>query len=527
MNIDIYNLLDDLISVTDNDGVIINCNDSFCTFFQVEKSSIIGLNEHSFLLSKNYHLIEKNKNYYHEKTIINSNIYYFKLKKKEKYNNEQLEYIVNIRKDITREKKLTNLYEENKKILKQIADDEKLYDILNSIINSAEKINSNMMCSILLLDESGEQLYSAAAPSIPEFFTSKINGMKIGKKVGSCGAAAYLKERVIVEDTQNHENWVLAKNLAKKANLYACWSQPIISSKGEVLGTFAMYYSTTKKPTALDLYIIEDRASLAGIAIEKYNNELKIQENLLKQKKQQELLMHKTKQAMMGEMLENIAHQWRQPLSIISTSATGISLKKELGISSDEMEINALKAINNNAQHLSRTIDDFRNYFKSENDEHKFNLSNTIHSTIKLIEVLLNNKFVEVIYNIDENIELYTLENELIQILMNIFNNAIDELEKEECKERYINIEVFKDKNSAVIKINDSAGGAKDEVINRVFEPYFTTKHKSHGTGIGLYMCKEMIEKHMNGTITAKNSEFNVKENVYKGLEFTITLPIK
>lgn len=526
---EVYDLLDSLICQLDINGTILECNESFINFVGLPKNEILNQYENNFFNSNHtstFQELEKGKVItYEEVVVLNRQSKIFETKKRFIMNGDSIESIVIIREDITRKKESTLLYEEDKKILKHIAQGNELLVVLNEVIKSAEKMNSDMHCSILLLDKSGQRLFAAASPSIPSFFTSKVDGMKIGEKVGSCGAAVYLKKRIIVENIAEHENWQLAKNLALKAGLHACWSQPIFSSKGEVLGTFAMYYNHPKKPTEFDIQVIEDRASIAGIAIEKHKNEYELQRNVEREKKQEQLLMHKSKQAMMGEMLENIAHQWRQPLSVISTSATGIKIKKELGLLNDELENKALASINENAQYLSQTIDDFRNYFKSNNVEVKFNLKDAFENTLTLIDATLRNESVEVISEI-EDIVIFSLENELTQVFMNIFNNSVDEMTLLPKENRYIYIKAYKYEESVVIKIIDSAQGAKEEIVNRIFEPYFTTKHQSNGTGIGLYMCKEIIEKHMKGTIEASNSLFFHGANEYRGLEFTITLPL-
>jgi len=143
------------------------------------------------------------------------------------------------------------LYTNHKKLLTYIAKGESVEFVLNEIIKSVESKNTHMICSILILNESKKRLIKCAAPSLPEFYTNKLDNMEIGEKVGSCGAAVYLKERVIVEDISSHENWKYAKKLAESANLRACWSQPFFSSSNQVLGSFAIYYDKPKKPTDL------------------------------------------------------------------------------------------------------------------------------------------------------------------------------------------------------------------------------------------------------------------------------------
>jgi two-component system, NtrC family, sensor kinase len=243
--------------------------------------------------------------------------------------------------------------------------------------------------------------------------------------------------------------------------------------------------------------------------------------------KQQMILHQQSKMAAMGEMIGNIAHQWRQPLSTITTASSGMVLQKEMGILTDDFFFEASKKINSSAQYLSKTIDDFRNFFSPNKEKTKFFLKNTFAITLDLISVQLSTKDITIIKNI-EDIELLGYENELIQALINIFNNSRDELVKKSVEEeKYIFIDVYKNsKNQVYIIIKDNAGGIKEEYLNKIFEPYFTTKHKSQGTGIGLYMTEEIITKHLNGHLSVKNKEFVYNNKKYVGAQFRIILNI-
>ena len=249
--------------------------------------------------------------------------------------------------------------------------------------------------------------------------------------------------------------------------------------------------------------------------------------NINQLKEQEKLIIQQSRLASMGEMIANIAHQWRQPLSIISTLATGIKLEKELAISNEQSEIDSLDMINQNAQYLSQTIDDFRNYFKKSNYMNTIFTNNLLEKTLKLIAPRLKNKNIEIIMN-NENIEIETYENELVQIYINIINNAIDAFEdfKEVDYSKYIFIEINKIDASLEIKIKDNAGGIEDEIMNRIFEPYFTTKDEKQGTGLGLFMCNEIVTKHLKGDIQALSSTFKYEGKEYKGTTFKITLPL-
>jgi len=271
---------------------------------------------------------------------------------------------------------------------------------------------------------------------------------------------------------------------------------PIRNKDGVIIGTVLVFHDITKQK--------------------------KVKEKLNESEK---ILIQQSKMAAMGEMLENIAHQWRQPLSLISTTSTGIKLKKELDDLDDEFLIKSLDMINNSTQHLSKTIDDFRGFFKPNRTKEIFILEDSYTKTISLLSSKLLNREIEVVENISK-FEINGFENELVQVLMNIFNNSIDALEKKEGIKVVI-IEISQIDDFAYIKILDNAGGIKDEILDRVFEPYFTTKNQSHGTGIGLYMTEEIITKHMNGLITVVNKSFNYNGNEYTGAMFEIELPIK
>ncbi|PLY08539.1 MAG: hypothetical protein C0626_11815 [Arcobacter sp.] len=250
----------------------------------------------------------------------------------------------------------------------------------------------------------------------------------------------------------------------------------------------------------------------------------KQQEKALKE--QEQILYQQSKLAAMGEMIENIAHQWRQPLSIISSAVTGMQLQKELNINNNpEDEIKNLVLINKSAQYLSKTIDDFRNFLKTDNIKANIQIESTIKKALDLLSSKLKNRDIDIIENL-ENIEVLGIENELLQVIMNIISNSKDALEDKNIEKKMIFIDAFVENADAIILIKDNAGGINEEIINRVFEPYFTTKHKSQGTGIGLYMSEEIIKNHMEGTISCTNTNYTYQSKEYSGAMFKITIPL-
>jgi signal transduction histidine kinase len=230
--------------------------------------------------------------------------------------------------------------------------------------------------------------------------------------------------------------------------------------------------------------------------------------------------------AAMGEMIGNIAHQWRQPLSAISATATGLKIQKELDcLSPDEID-SSLTAINNSVQYLSKTIDDFRGFLNPNNKDRKiFMISDSLDKALNLVSSQFAAKEIEIIKDIEEY-ELFSIENELVQVFINIFNNSKDILITKENQKRLIFIKTYKKNNSFYIEIKDNGGGIKDSIIERIFEPYFTTKHQSQGTGIGLYMSQEIVRNHLNGTLMVENATYMYKDIEYIGAKFTIKIII-
>jgi len=248
-------------------------------------------------------------------------------------------------------------------------------------------------------------------------------------------------------------------------------------------------------------------------------NELKAKEEL---EKKQKLFYQQSKMASMGEMIENIAHQWRQPLSTITTAASGTKIKKDFGELDDEFFNDSIDTILKSANYLSHTIDDFRDFFKQSKNKEEFELLPIIKNSIKLAN--LKNKDIEIIINCPD-IKILGYKNELIQVFLNILNNAKDALREIKDIAKVIKIDVKKAEDKVIFSITDNAGGVDENNLEKVFEPYFTTKHKAQGTGIGLYMSEQIITKHFKGEIDVQNLNFVYKNKDYFGANFKIIIP--
>jgi len=249
----------------------------------------------------------------------------------------------------------------------------------------------------------------------------------------------------------------------------------------------------------------------------------KVLENELKNKEKQ--LFLQSKNAALGEMIHNIAHQWRQPLSIISTSASSMQMNTELGIVDEEQTAKYLDIILTTTQDLSTTIDSFSNTSASNKEEEEyFNLSKTIDDALKNIKSKIEKNNIQIVKNIDDNLSIHNHSNLFLQSIISILLNAIDAFEDLDMENKYIFIDLNIHSNKFIINIKDNAGGIPENIIDNICEPYTTTKHKSSGKGLGLYTTLIMIQNGMNGNIEWKNCNFEYENKQYKGAIFSIIL---
>ncbi|MDD2450232.1 MAG: sensor histidine kinase [Sulfurimonas sp.] len=248
------------------------------------------------------------------------------------------------------------------------------------------------------------------------------------------------------------------------------------------------------------------------------NLTLAVEVALRKERQKDEMLIEQARLASMGEMIEQIAHQWRQPLNDIALLNQDMYFKKYLSKLSDEDFDRIHESIDNNIRYMSDTIDDFRNYYKSDKKKESYFLGDMVESMLSIIGATLEHSSIKINLDIDKEIRLLNVKNELQQVMLIILNNAKDALISNNIDKKNIEIKAYRDAKDAYILVSDNAGGVPKEIKNKIFDPYFTTKHKNQGTGIGLYMSKMIIEKNMQGRLSV--------ENVDGGARFTIKLPL-
>ncbi|PCI28816.1 MAG: hypothetical protein COB67_05555 [SAR324 cluster bacterium] len=235
------------------------------------------------------------------------------------------------------------------------------------------------------------------------------------------------------------------------------------------------------------------------------NLEKRVQAELDARLRQEQLLIQHSKMAAMGEMIGMIAHQWRQPLSSISTITGNLQVLIELDMINKDDFTHSLSTVNDQVQFLSNTINDFRNFFSPKKKAEKIRLDEVLQRTMKLIGKSMDSKGIEVTEELVFSTPIHTYANELMQVFLNILKNSQDVIEEKKMSHGSIRIKGWETEQHQIVEISDNAGGIDQDIMEKIFEPYFSTKDEKTGTGLGLYMSKMIVEKHCKGELTVRN----------------------
>ena len=284
-----------------------------------------------------------------------------------------------------------------------------------------------------------------------------------------------------------------------------------------VLISFIIYLNMKRKDEQ-KISRLNESLELKVKELDTFNKTLhkKVKEEVNKQREKENLLIQQSKLAALGEMIGNIAHQWRQPISAVSAIMmnikwTAISQGVEKSFLDERMN-----EANVQLKYMSQTIDDFRTFFRPGKEKEYFDLKLEVKKAYKILKASLENDNINLqIYNTKE-MQSYGYASEFSQVVLNIISNAKYVLLDRNIQNPKIEIHLSSDKLNIYCEIKDNAGGIEEKYINRIFEPYFTTK-EHQGTGIGLYISKEIIEKHMKGSLQVRNTN--------EGANFIISMP--
>lgn len=237
------------------------------------------------------------------------------------------------------------------------------------------------------------------------------------------------------------------------------------------------------------------------------NLEEKIQSEIDQRLEQEQILIQQSKLASMGEMIGNIAHQWRQPLAQISAIHMNMKVTYDFNKFDKKYLDEKIKEANTLTSYMSQTINDFQNFFKPQGEKELFSIKKACEDAFYIIESSLKYHGINLEFDINEDSEVLGYKNEYSQVILNILSNAKDIFLERKTEDPKIKIEIKVGENYSIVKIQDNAGGVEKKILDKIFEPYFTTRHKTQGTGIGLYMAKNIIERNMNGFINVRNYE--------------------
>ena len=273
---------------------------------------------------------------------------------------------------------------------------------------------------------------------------------------------------------------------------------------------------------SLRLYSVPDEIkiiefTLSGFSDQDENKIIMIARDLTEHIEEERIFRMNTRQAQMGEMISMIAHQWRQPLAIINAITSQMRLQELMKDDNDPNLIINLKKIEEQSTHLSQTISEYRDFFRPDKPKEHFNISILIDNALSLVDHTLKNHGISVEINSLHDPILFTYRNEVLQVLIALLKNSLDSFVEKRIEEGQVWITLDGDERYGIITIRDNAGGIAPEIIHKLFIPYFTTKTKNNGTGLGLYMSRMIIQDHCHGMISVYSQENETT--------FTIKLP--
>jgi two-component system, cell cycle sensor histidine kinase and response regulator CckA len=410
--------------------------------------------------------------------------------------------VLSIVRDISQRKSIELREKTRLQILEQMATGAPLEDLLAYIVRFAEQEGPGALCSVLLANESGTQLLLGAAPSLPAFYNEAVHGLRIKQGMGSCGTAAYLRKRVIVADIENHAYW-RGFQPARDAGLKACWSEPVLSVDGELLGTFAVYYRSCRTPTAEELKLVESAAHMASIAIGRVRSD-ESRRNLELQMRQMQKI------EAVGQLAAGLAHDFNNLLTPIFVYADIVRRTLPEG----DPNCNRIAGIVSSAGKAADLTKQLLSFGRKQIlKKEALELNEVVASLHDLLQ-----RTIRANINIKMNLttmgaKVFADRGQLEQILVNLAVNAQDAIEGN----GQITIEtsnVVLDEEFAklnpgmktgmhvLLSFTDDGCGMSEDVLHHMFEPFYTTKPLGTGTGLGLATVYGIVKQH-NGYIKA------------------------
>ena len=396
------------------------------------------------------------------------------------------------------------------RVLEMIAQGATLSDVLASLVTLIEAQSEGMICSVLQLSEDGKHIRHGAAPRLPKIYVQAVNGAPIGPKNGSCGTAMYRGQPVIVTDMLTDPLWEDYRELAKLSGLRACWSTPIFTGHGKVLGSFAMYYRQPQAPTGSEARLTEVATHIAGIAIEHERAQNELQHTRSE-------LAHVARVTTMGELAASIAHEVNQPLGAIVGNADicrSWLQEKEVDL---KLVAEALEDISNDGHRASQIISRIRSLVKKHVPEKApLNLSDVARDVIGLVGHEARRKQVIIHSQLGESLPAVEADRvQLQQVLLNLCMNGIEAMHDTDANQRQLTVQTVMSNGSVLAAVSDRGMGIEPAKSEQLFKPFHTTK--ANGMGMGLAISRSIIES-FGGKLWAES-------NAGGGAMFSFSLP--
>jgi PAS domain S-box-containing protein len=395
--------------------------------------------------------------------------------------------------DVTERKLSEALLSSEKHLLEMIAGGAPLPAVLNDLCGAIDEQSPGLISTVLSLDADGQRLWPVAGPGVPEGWTRMVSPLAIGPCAGSCGTAAYRKETVVVSDIATDPLWADFREGALSYGLKACWSKPIISTTGSVLGTFATYYGEIRSPGKRELLLIERATHIAHIAIERD----KTQDSL---RKAQANLAHATRVSTMGELTASIAHEVNQPLAGVVNNANACISLLPAGDTNLEEVREALGEIIDDAERASDVIARVRQLARKAPVERvPLDFRDVIADVMALARHESATRRVIMHAEIPRDPPLVLGDRvQLQQVLLNLVVNGMDAMNAVDESKRVLFIRGHRETRDGrietLVSVQDAGTGFKPEEMGRLFEAFYTTKPQ--GMGMGLAISRSIIEAH-------------------------------
>ena len=419
--------------------------------------------------------------------------------------------------DITESKKEDIFRAGQSRVLEMIAQGATLSEVLADLVTLIEAQSQDMLCSVVELSEDGKHIRHGAAPNLPKIYVQAVNGAPIGPKNGSCGTAMYRGEPVVVTDMLVDPLWEDYRELAKLSGLRACWSTPIFSGSGQVLGSFAMYYRQPQTPTGSEARLTEVATHIAGIAIEhqRASNELRAREEQLRATQGE--LAHVARVSTMGELAASIAHEVNQPLGAIVGNAD-ICLRWLDGSEPDLVQLKeALEDIASDGHRASQVVARIRSLVKKNvPNKAPLDFNDVVREVVDLVNHEAQRKQVTVLSELATSLPLVAADRvQLQQVLINLVMNGMESMNEVTNGKRELILTTSLSDRGVLTAVSDCGVGFAAANAEQMFKPFHTTK--SNGMGMGLAISRSIIESH-GGKLWAEPNEPG-------GATFKFTLP--